>query len=246
MEIEPNLTNTNKPWYRKTWGILSLFGGSLIILVAVLFLVQVMTYTNQINLGNVDTEGFSKTDSFADVQVGLITREQLETRDDPMLGNPEAAVVIVEFGDFQCPFCKNAFPTVREMQTEFKDQVLFIWRDMPLRDIHPQAQKAAEAGECAHEQGKFWEYHDKLFINQTRLGIDDLKDYARQVGLNGTQFDLCLDSNKYAFEVEQDLQDAMQAGVQGTPTFFINGQLIAGVIPRDTFRQIIIQLLSDN
>ncbi len=108
-------------------------------------------------------------------------------------------------------------------------------RDFPLSNIHPFAQKASEATECADDQGKFWEYHDLVFANQTAIDVDSLKAYAAQLGLDTGTFDECLDSGKYQGEVEKDAQDAQSYGVTGTPAFFINGQLVSGAIPFEDY-----------
>ncbi|MFA6098103.1 MAG: thioredoxin domain-containing protein [Patescibacteria group bacterium] len=167
----------------------------------------------------------------------------IETSDDPYAGNPDAKVVIVEFGDFECPYCFQSFPVVRELIAEYKDQIKFIYRDFPLAASHAHAEMAAEAAECAHEQGKFWEMHDKLFINQQNLENSDLKIYAREIGLNANVFDQCLDSRQYKNEVTQDFNDGIFAGVDGTPTFFINGHLFEGSPTLDNFKLAIDRLL---
>ena len=117
--------------------------------------------------------------------------------------------------------------------------MLFVYRDFPIAYIHADAQKAAEAGECADDQGKFWELHDMIYTNQERMTVDDLKQYAVQVGMSGRDFDACLDSGKYEQEVKNDLQDGYNAGVTGTPTFFINGIRVPGAIPLDVFDAIV-------
>ena len=118
-----------------------------------------------------------------------------------------------------------------------------MYRHFPLTSIHPNAQKAAEASECAAEQGKFWEFHDKLFANQTALAITNLKTYAKDLGLNQTQFDSCLDSSKYAAKVNQQASEAQAAGVTGTPGTFVNDELVRGAYPVSAFTQIIDPLL---
>ena len=112
-------------------------------------------------------------------------------------------------------------------------------RDFPLNSIHPFAQKAAEATECADEQGKFWEYHDVVFANQSTIDVDSLKGYAAELGLDTGTFDDCLDEGKQSSEVEKDLEDGRASGVTGTPAFFINGQLVSGAQPFSVFQQII-------
>ncbi|MEK6952940.1 MAG: DsbA family protein, partial [Nanoarchaeota archaeon] len=162
--------------------------------------------------------------------------------DDPILGKEDAPVTIVEFSDYQCPFCgrfeKDTFPTLKE---EYIDtgKVKLIFRDFPLTSIHPYAQKAAEASECADEQGKFWKYHDKLFENQEALTVDDLKKYADDLNLNNNKFENCLDSDSMKEEVKKDTDDGINYGVTGTPAFFINGIILEGAQPFENFKQII-------
>ncbi len=167
----------------------------------------------------------------------------ISTTDDPYAGGENANVVIVEFSDFQCPYCFQVFPTVREIINKYGDQIKFIYRDFPIDDIHPQAQKAAEAGECAAEQDRFWDFHDKLFINQDNLTETSLKNYASELGLNTEQFNACLESNRYYEEVQQDFASGILAGVEGTPTFFINNVKFEGAITLESFTTIIDKLL---
>lgn len=164
-----------------------------------------------------------------------------ETTDDPFKGDENAKVVIVEFSDFECPFCLQAFPIVREVMSTYGDQIKFIYRDFPDTVSHPNAQKAAEAGECAHEQGKFWEMHDKMFINinYSGLSVPALKQYAQEIRLDTESFNKCLDEGRYEYEVLQDIADGYLLGVDATPTFFIDGHRIAGVIPLEEFKEAI-------
>ena len=143
--------------------------------------------------------------------------------DDPFKGGVNAPVTIVQFSDFQCPACAAAAPTVKRIAEAYGDKVKIVYRDFPLINTHPFAQKAAEAAECADEQGKFWEMHDVLFQNQQSLGVPALKQYAVELDLNQEQFNSCLDSSKYAAEVASDESAGISLGVRGTPTFFING-----------------------
>ncbi|OHA08728.1 MAG: hypothetical protein A3B37_02660 [Candidatus Sungbacteria bacterium RIFCSPLOWO2_01_FULL_59_16] len=162
--------------------------------------------------------------------------------DDPFLGDPSAPVAIIEFSDFQCPFCARFFSDAepRIIDTYVKTgKVKFIYRDFPLSSIHAEAQKAAEAGECADEQGKFWLYHDLVFRRQSQLGVENLKAWAAELGFNTQQFNSCLDSGKYAAEVAKDFSDGQAAGVRGTPTFFINGQSVVGALPFEQFQSAI-------
>ena len=157
--------------------------------------------------------------------------------DDPSWGPEDAPVTIVEFSDFQCPFCSRFFSqTYPQIKQEYEGQVRFVYRDFPLTSLHENAQKAAEASECANEQGKFWDYHDMLFNNQAALDVASLKGYASQLGLDSTAFDQCLDSGKYTEEVQKDYQEGVSYGVTGTPAFFINGVSLIGAQPYANFK----------
>ena len=134
---------------------------------------------------------------------------------------------------------------MREVLEKYEGQVRLVYRDFPLAQIHPQALPAALAGECAHEQGKFWEYHDLLFANQAQLDEASLKDYAAQAGLDTGSFEECLSSQKYLEEVQKDYSDGRSYGVSGTPAFFVNGNMISGAVPLDVFDQAITQALAE-
>ncbi|MBI3623973.1 DsbA family protein [Candidatus Pacearchaeota archaeon] len=178
---------------------------------------------------------------------------QVSVDDDPVKGNKAAPVTIVEFSDFECPYCGKFYKdTYNQIVTQYVNtgKANIVFRDFPLSDIHPYAEKAAEAAGCAYEQGKFWEYHNKLFENQADLtstyqskGIsgvtDSLKQYAKDLKLNTAKFDECLDSGKRADEIKKDVADGSGYGVTGTPAFFINGKLIAGAYPFSEFQKII-------
>lgn len=161
--------------------------------------------------------------------------------EDKILGDPNAPITIVEFSDFECPFCGRFYSqTLGQLKEEYIDtgKVKLIYRDFPL-SFHPQAQPAAEAAECANEQGKFFEFHDLIFENQSLLGPATYSQWAADLGLDVEQFDSCLDDGKYRAEVQADFAAGQAAGVSGTPTFFINGQKIVGAQPFSVFKQII-------
>jgi protein-disulfide isomerase len=141
-----------------------------------------------------------------------------------MLGKKTALVTIVEFGDFECPFCGIAEPVVRELVGEFGDELRFVFRHLPLSDVHPHAQLAAEAAEAAGAQGAFWPMHDLLFEHQNALEPQDLVRYAEELGLDGDRFRDDLRRRAYAPRVAEDVDDADASGASGTPTFFVNGR----------------------
>src|SRR5437899_8251355 len=154
----------------------------------------------------------------------------------PSRGPDNAPVTIVEFSDFQCPYCGREVPVIERLMKEYDGKVRLVFRHYPL-EFHPFAQKAAEAGACAQEQGKFWELHDKMFTNQNKLAVDDLKAYAKSVGLDAPKFDKCLDSGEKKAVVEEDMKASNEAGVNGTPAFFINGVFVNGAQPYEQMKQ---------
>ncbi len=168
--------------------------------------------------------------------------------DDPFMGNEKAKVTIVEFSDFQCPFCRTFWSgAFQQIKKEYVDtgKVKFVYRDFPL-SFHPAAIPAAQATQCARDQGKFWEMHDKIFSEQEKqgqgtiqFGLSDIKKWASQINLNMNAFNQCLDSGKYKSEVEKDIADGSTYGVSGTPTLYINGKSIVGAQPFSAFKAII-------
>jgi protein-disulfide isomerase len=156
----------------------------------------------------------------------------------PVRGNANAPVTIVEFSDFQCPFCARAEGEIVKVRDTYKDQVKIVYKDYPL-PIHPNAPKAAEASRCAREQDKYWEYHDVLFANHNALEVPNLKKFAADLKLDTAKFDTCLDSGKYADEIAKDMAEGSRVGVSGTPAFFINGRLISGAQPFSAFQEAI-------
>ena len=176
----------------------------------------------------------------------LLQPPKVEVSYDParVRGNPKASVMIVEFSDFQCPYCREVEPTLKSVLAKHPDQVALAFRDFPLKQLHPQAEIAAEASRCAGEQGKYWEYHDALFANQSKLDHSGLLEQARSLKLDEKQFDSCLSTEKYKAQMQLDFQDGMRAGVTGTPSFFINGTFLNGALPQASFEQAIQDALS--
>ncbi len=167
------------------------------------------------------------------------------TKDNHIRGDFNAPITLVEFSDFECPFCARHYPTLNKILDVYKGKARLVYKHFPLA-FHPNGQKAAEASECADEQGKFWEYHDKLFENLTTSGysLANFKQWAKDLGLNNGKFNECLDSGKYAQKVQADFQEGSAKGVTGTPATFVNGQLVSGALPYDSFKQIINGLLN--
>jgi protein-disulfide isomerase len=161
-------------------------------------------------------------------------------------GSQSAPVMIVEFSDFGCPFCRKAQSSLNQVMSKYAGKVSLAYRDYPLTDIHPTAETAAEASRCAAEQGKFWEYHDLLFGNPEKQDRQGLLLNARTLQLDESRFSACLESGKYKASIEKDRQDGLRAGVIGTPGFFINGIFLDGAQPPEAFEKLIDQELAAN
>ncbi len=176
----------------------------------------------------------------------LLNPPRVEVSFDParVRGNPKAKVMIVEFSDFQCPYCGQVEATLKNVLARHEGVVALAFRDMPISQIHPFAQGAAEAARCAGEQGKFWEYHDLLFGEQNSLDRNGLIGKAAKLQLDAKQFDSCISSEKFKAQVQQDSQEGMRAGVSGTPGFFINGIFMSGAQPEATFEKAIQEQLA--
>ena len=165
---------------------------------------------------------------------------------DPMMtkGPAAAPVTIFEWSDYECPFCQRAQDVLQRLQGEFPDTLRFVFKDFPLRS-HPNALAAALAARCAGAQGRYWEYHDLLFVGQPDLARDHLLGYARRLGLDASAFTECLDSGRYRDAVLAEQREGREAGVRATPTFFINQRKIEGALPLEEFRDAIKQALRD-
>ncbi len=161
----------------------------------------------------------------------------------PTLGPDGAPVTIVEFGDFQCPFCARAEASIKEVRGKYGDKIKLVYMDFPL-PIHNHAMDAAKAARCANEQGKFWPYHDALFADQSKLAPADLKATAKRLGLDTAKFDACFDKGKYEAAVQEDAKYGQQLGVDGTPTFYIDGRSLIGAQPLSQFAELIDDELS--
>lgn len=176
----------------------------------------------------------------ADAPEAAAAPRDVPTESFPSEGPDDAPIVIVEFSDFQCPFCtKWHNETYLPLLEEYPDQIKLVYRNFPLTSLHPDAYLSAEAAMCAGDQGRYWDYHEALFESIYGLSQDALKQYAEELALDTVSFDECLDSHKYQDFVRADMEYAMSIGVQSTPTFYVNGQLVVGAQPIQVFRQII-------
>ena len=171
----------------------------------------------------------------------LLRPPKVEVHADPgrLRGNPQAPITIVEFSDYQCPYCSGVETTLKTVLARYEGRVSLGYRDFPLQQIHPQAQLAAEASRCAAEQGKYWEFHDLMFANQGTLQQAGLMEHARKLELDAQRFEACLTTGKFRGAVQSDHQDGASAGVNGTPAFFVNGVFLNGNQPVSEFVRII-------
>ena len=165
-------------------------------------------------------------------------RQKIEIAGHPSKGPKDAPIEIVEFSDFQCPFCQRANPTVEQVLKTYGNRIHFVYRHYPLPN-HPNARPAAEAAACADEQGAFWPFHDRLFANPAKLSEADLKAHAAAAGLDATKFNACLDERRFKNNIDKDIKDGSEAGVNGTPAFFINGRALEGAQPFEAFKHVI-------
>lgn len=229
---------------RKFQTILSVV--QLVVLVVLVFQVRSMNNILQENIfkeeikNNGEVAAPSVRPSQEAVEAPKIDMKQLAD-DDHFKGDDNAPVVIVEFSDFECPFCTRFYSETLALIEETyinTGKVKFVYRDFPL-SFHPNAQKAAEAAECAGEQDKYYEMHDKLFEEGVNGGVNSFKQFASDIGLDTNKFNECLDSGEMASEVQKDMQDGSAVGIRGTPGFIINGQLVSGAQPFSNFKQVI-------
>lgn len=163
----------------------------------------------------------------------------VSTDDDPSQGDVKAPITMIEFSEFQCPFCNRARPTVKKVLETYAGKIHYVFRDFPL-SFHKEARGAATAANCANEQGKYWEFNTKLFENQDKLGAEFFKQVAKDFSLDAAKFDKCLaDTAKANAEIDKDQNDGMEVGVTGTPAYFINGKFLSGAQPFAAFKEII-------
>ncbi|KAA3642907.1 MAG: DsbA family protein [Chloroflexi bacterium] len=193
--------------------------------------------------GGSATTTTTTTDGSAPVEAADQTLPRYDipiTDEDPAIGPEDAPVTVIEFSDFECPFCRrHTLETAPQILSQYEGQIRYIFKDFPLRSIHPQADPAAEAAHCAREQGEFWAYHDLLFELSLPLGSETYIQYAEDLGLNMSQFTECVENRKYADNVQANFDFAAQLGVRSTPTFFINGIAVVGAQPFATFQEVI-------
>jgi protein-disulfide isomerase len=181
--------------------------------------------------------GSNKSTTAADT--APIQRVDVSTDDDPSLGPANAPITIIEFSDYQCPYCQIWYKQVyQQLLASYPDKIRFVYRDLPL-PMHPEAIPAAEAAECAGEQGAYWKYHDALFNQKYGLNRAAYEQYAADLELDAKTFTACLDNHRYESEIQADAADAAKAGITGTPSFVVNGRILIGALPFSEFQTVI-------
>lgn len=224
---------------------LAIIFGSLIIAASVLYSenrsADVLANNARAN-GSLNAQNPSQAAAQQPAQPDPNERVTVSTEGRPSLGRADAKVTVVEFSDLQCPFCKKFHDeTFAQLKTAYIDtgKIRFVYRHLPLTQIHQLAAKAAEGAECAFQQGKFWEMHDAIFAVQPDIGTDALKALAKKTGLSAPKFDACLDGGATKSIVDKDAADGSAANISGTPTFFVNGKRLVGAQPFSAFQQAI-------
>ncbi len=168
-----------------------------------------------------------------------VRRVDVSTDDDPSIGPANAPVTIIEFSDYQCPYCQVWYKQVyQQLMASYPNKIRFVYRDLPL-PMHPEAVPAAEAADCAGEQNAYWKYHDALFSQKYGLNRAAYEQYATDLGLDTKAFAACLDSHRYQGEVQADASDAARVGISGTPSFVVNGRILIGALPFSEFKTVI-------
>lgn len=239
------MSSQNQPWYEKPGPVFALVG---VLFIGGFFSVVVWRtfayYQNFQKGGNTPLPQFSDKFTPGNFKTAAAKNQLVDvtSQDAPTIGNANAAITIVEFGDFECPYTKDAYPAIRQLAAENPNLIRYEWRDYPLDTIHTHASATAVAASCAQKQGKFWQMQDKIFTHQDSLERNDFLNDADQIGLDKTTFTTCLDAGGDAKRLATDraVGDAQQ--IRGTPTFYINGARVEGAVPYAIWQQILQKL----
>ena len=240
-----------RPWYLRWWGIVVIGYVALTGVLGIAALSSSRSAAARPTIfDSIRAGGFTESKPIADSRKP-IADVPLVTDTDPAIGTATPLLTIVEFSDFECPYCREAFPTIRGIASRYGDRIRFIYRDFPVDTLHANARLAAEAAQCAHAQGKFWAYHDRLFQNASALDRAALTTHARAVGLDAVAFDACVDGKQFAEAVEADVHAGRALGVKGTPTWFFlrygdptTARRVEGAIPNAVFEAVVSDTLA--
>ncbi len=236
MEVQDvGLLKPDKAWYKRWWAIVLFTILGLMIIITPFFLFHFYKIYQEIKLGT-----YISIDTFK--EEAPYNMDYLADQMAPSKGNPEAKIRIVEFGDFNCHLCLQSSATVKRIIEEYSDDIVFYWRNFPV--INESSIDLAKGAVCADQQGKFWEYHDLVFANQGKINLNNFSNYIVIIGLDVDEFNDCLDNNLTMAQVRKDYFASETGEVQGTPTFFVNGFKLQGVMPYETWQDIITKFKS--
>ena len=239
------------PKQSKFWKYFFIFLGSLLAIFMIIFLGFFVYYSVQLKYGNNSTiqkitqkyEANFSTAVDKNAPQNVTDYSKLIQKFNPTIGDKSAKVTIIAFIDFECPYCQESYPIFAHVLEKYKPVIQVVFKNLPLTDLHPDAIAAALASTCANEQNKFWEFYDQAFTNK-KLDSDSLYNYATNIGLEMTKFDTCYKSQKYETNIEQDLTDAVNIGLRGTPTYLVNGEVVEGSISAEDWDKLIIKNLN--
>jgi protein-disulfide isomerase len=204
---------------------------------------KILGHLRQRRIAKAKTAYMQSLRAQADIRMQLAPpKAEVSLKDTPVRGPADAPVVVVEFADYECPYCQQIQPALDRLEADYKGKIAFAYKDVPL-PMHSKAQKAAEAAHCAGVQGKYWEYHDLILVSK-KLDLPSLRDQARELKLNGAEFDRCLDSGQKAGIVSAHVAEAQALGLQGTPSLFINGRFFSGLLSYEQMRSAVEEELS--
>jgi len=254
-KIEATNFTSKKPWYKTGAGITFLGFVSLILLVAVVFAGFVSFYAWHLKYGNSEqlvqkfaTEKFTQDPSLLETDLNNVEEKEINKfirPFNPVLYPGEKPITIIAFIDFECPFCVESYPVFKSIVSKYEPLVKIVFKHLPLENLHLGAELSASAITCADEQNKFWDYYDGLFLNIDHTQ-DGLVNLAEQLGLNSQNFYTCLEGKKYQKNINQDMMDAVELGLIGTPTYFVNGYKIEGSLSAEQWDQIILQAYNNS
>lgn len=233
---------TRRPWWQRPWGIILILFLGIFSFGAFVFGGMVWRNVGKIKSGELksirtDVQKFSSGKSSIGAVAGSEAGELIRP-ESASIGNSDASLTIVVFGDYECPYTAEAMPELRPLVQAVDGRVRLVFRHFPITDVHEHAYRSALASECAREQNKFWQFSDMMFSNQQDLSDSALNVYAKQVGVNDQEFAKCMRQEKYRDVVTVGSEDGAARGVRGTPTFFINGHKLEGVVPMDAWKTI--------
>ncbi|MBT6691138.1 DsbA family protein [Candidatus Parcubacteria bacterium] len=232
-----------KSWFKRWWGKALLVLVIITIIAIIYFIGLVTTHYSHTNKGDVYNDVTGEWISPEEFIANRKVVGELLAEDDPWLGDEEPLIYIVSYDSFGCPFCKEAEGDIRKILEEFGSVVRFIAKDFPTEGTHPGVFDAHLAAGCANEQNAYWEYRDILYERQADFKEYDLKEWADELGLNQAQFRKCFDEGTYNSEIRQDYANGVQAGIVGTPSYMVNGTLIPGRVPYETWKQVLTYLI---